>query len=162
MGRPKGSKNVGFFFHKKRGFTARINGVQVLLRDEFGKPVQKKNQVLDAIARVQTENRRVQDKQLTVRELTYLFLPAIKDEVSPSTWCRRAEYLHDFVSGFSAGTRTAVEPSEAKRIHHGYGDLLCSEITPAILNEWVACISDGGSMRVQRSPLRFAVAELGG
>ena len=159
MGRPKGSKNVGYFYHEGRGFTARINGVQVLLRDEFNRPIKKKSQVMEAIARVQSEDRRVSEKRLTVRELTYLFLPAISDDVAPSTWLRRAEYLHDFVSGYSAGTRTATEPSELKRIHQGYGDLLCSEVTPAILNEWAAAHKrwgpHGAGFNARRAVLRL-------
>ena len=182
IGRRKGSRTKGFFFRQGRGWFTKLEGKFIPLLDEDGarlRDQQTPRQVLDqARARFLTTTRVVPEDDAEVGEVCGKYLEHIRaqlpDEFKPvglgKTYIDRGQTLYDFCYGlpgefFCEGDsekRKAKGSGEEKRLHSGFGEKLCSELTPADIDSWLAAHSwkaGGRRTRVQaiKRALNFGV-----
>ena len=161
-GRKKGSRNLGFFFRRGRGWCATEGKRSVPLRDGDGQPLRDENLptkvVSEAYARYLHEKGQrassPQESAVTLAAMTMLqvcqaYLANVKATGAPSTHEARADTLFDFCFGLPPEFRhkgkgaSAPLTSErkkqmaAKRIHPGYGKLLVTDFKPLHVDQWL-------------------------
>ena len=170
IGRRKGSRTKGFFYRHGRGWYTKSSGKFVPLTTVDGDRLRDQSTPLEvlkqAYARILTTVRTVPESDAEVGEvcaqyLDYLRgqLPADFQPVGPGkTYTDRGQTLFDFCYGlpgtfFCNGDkrrRAEKGDGERKRIHAGYGEKLCSELTPVHIDEWVAAHRWGAGGRRTR------------
>lgn len=140
MGRPKGSKNKGFFFRKGRGWYARYQGKAepltsdgIHLRDPRRKLADLNIAYHAWLA--QKKDQAPKSSGPTVDEICALYLDDAKANGAKRTYDMRRGTLFDFCSGYPAGQRNKAKRSG--RLHPGFGTLLAADVTRKNVNQWL-------------------------
>lgn len=148
VGRRKGGKKRGYFFHAGRGWYA-LDARQKAkpLRDEQGQHIKDKQtdeKVLrDAYARwrLSQDAEPAPTSRVTVREVCIAYLAKCRATDRPKTFTMRVEALYDFCTGFPPRFRESdplgVKTPAKHRIHAGYGDLPVDQLIRLHIDEWV-------------------------
>ncbi len=184
VGRRKGRRTKGFFFRNGRGWFTKVRGKFIALVGPDGQRLRderiEERLLREAAARQLIRPEKVpesaiQDAQVGEACAKYLDHLAAQSDLKTrtgqaKTYIDRGQTLFDFCYGlpgefFCDGDqkkRAAKGDPEPKRIHAGFGTKLCSELTPAHIDQWLKAHkwSPGGRrIRVQavKRALNFAV-----
>lgn len=148
QGRRKGSRNLGYFYRKGRGWFTKRGRLFIPLVDEHGQRLRDANtpkeKVEDAYLRWREENRKPAKvlSNATVLDICTAYLNKVAAEGAKQTHTSRADTLFDFCFGLPAVFRSkngkpAPKPKPSDKIHPGYGGLLVSELTPLHIDKWL-------------------------
>jgi integrase len=174
MGRPKGSRNKGYFFRVGRGWHATQGKQQIPLTDADGNLLRDQNTpedvVKDAYARFRLAqgNRPKGTSGVTVLDVCIAYLKHAKIESAGKTFKLRSQVLFDLCYGVSPKYRLAVSDAfrlspdpkgvsesewESSRLHSGYGHLPVSVFGASHIDEWLAShphwTSGGRNLRIR-------------
>lgn len=155
VGRPKRSRNKGYFFRTGRGWFATAGARKIPLRDEQGMPLRDRRtpvmRVQEAYARylLTAENPDVVTglpAAISVADVCRHYLDYCQANDRPNTYSIRRKALVDFCSGFPASVVDRMEKSKApksklfrsERIHAGFGQLSADELRPYHVDQWIA------------------------
>jgi hypothetical protein len=128
MGRRTGSRNVGYFFRKGRGWFIQINGRMIALRDATVEPLRSRSTPASEIkaARKREHDRiiagsngAVNGSTVTVEEVSTSYLDKAKESRGENkTYTNRRRSLYDFCYGFPPRFLDSDEkPNPSDRIH---------------------------------------------
>jgi integrase len=186
LGRSKGAKTKGYFYRAGRGWYTKIDGKFEPLHDEHGERLREKETdartLKEAFRRSIRAEPKVPESAATpspegdaqVGEVCAKYLADLKaqaGEIGPhpkgmaKTYRDRGQTLFDFCYGlpgefFCDGDvqkREAKGNAEAKRIHDGFGHLLCSELTQAHVDDWLNAHAWEGGRRTRIQALKRAL-----
>jgi integrase len=138
IGRKRGSRNVGYFFRKGRGWVTKTGTTCILLTDQNGQPLRDRNsppeKVRDAYKRV--ANRPAPPVEtVTVLEVCNAYLATVKNK---ETFNQRTDTLYDLCFGVpSRFKHNGKMPKASDRIHSGYGNRAVSELRPLDIDQWL-------------------------
>lgn len=155
VGRPKGSRNRGYFYRKGRGWFAKVGSLFVPLTDECGERLRSNrtpaSEVQSAYRRwlsqrdaSQRERLQPEETCLSVLEVCTAYLAKVKADGATKTHTDRADTLFDFCFGLppefrqKEGKATVRKATTGDKIHDGYGGLPVAELKPIHLDEWIA------------------------
>ncbi|MAT70083.1 MAG: hypothetical protein CMJ58_11245 [Planctomycetaceae bacterium] len=161
-GRKKGSRNLGFFYRRGRGWCATEGKRSAPLRDADGQPLREKNiptkVVSEAYARylheksqktAQPQSKSESSPPVTVLQVCQAYLANAKATGAQGTHECRADTLFDLCFGLPAGFRERgdreskpLTPERKKematrRIHSGYGQMLVADFLPLHVDQWL-------------------------
>lgn len=136
-GRPKGSRNRGFFFRDGRGWFTKVGGRFVPLEYENGDRMRDKNTPL---ADVKAAYFRLmaapaepsREADVSILQVCTAYLAMVEDSGAASTFTSRQNTLFDFCFGLPSrfiarNGNSPPKPQASDYIHKGYGRMPVSE-----------------------------------
>jgi integrase len=135
-------RNKGFWFRTGRGWYTGSGSSYAPLLDEQGKHF--KNPADEQAAEIAFHRHKATQSMVekpvgvTVREVCDRYLKYARNHGSVKTYNLRSGFLYDFVTGFPRRFRTCKqELPKSDRIHRGFGNILCTDLTRADVQDWL-------------------------
>ena len=151
FGRKAGSRNRGYFFHKRRGYWVLSNSSKTPLLDPSGnklRDVADTETVKEAFARwtlakSQEASQAVNGDQTTVTTLAALYLDHQQRNKAAQTYQMSRKFIFDFCTGLPSGCAdkfATMTPGEkkTKRLHDGFGERTVGSLIPLDVEQWIA------------------------
>lgn len=171
----KGTRNrrLGYFYRKGRGWTTKIGGRMVALKDEFGETIRSKDASHESLVQaynrhlaLETEGTNVAGDDLTVADVCRVYMVHCESESADETVRLRGGTLFDFCTGLPSSFRERIIAEEdipkaeieGARLHPGFGQIQIKDLKPLHLTQWLdAHPSWNGSKRTQINGIMSAM-----